>query len=156
MYFFSYYFARFSSGQGTSSLQSFPTTGMDHLVQSFSTKGLSPDVISKLLKDVEEDSVKKYQSYWVRFAYWCNQREISPGNLSVNKLCKFFNYMFDLGLSASTLKFVKSSLYFFLRESHEGIITHQFVSRLLKGFEKLRPTIPRYVVTWVCSYLGCE
>ena len=56
--------------------------------------------------------------------------------------------MFDTGLSASTLKFIRSSISFFLRESHGAIIDHHFVSRLLKSFEKLRPTVPRYVVTW--------
>ena len=155
MHFSSHYFTRFCSGQGTSSLQSFPTSGLDHLVQSLSAKGLSSDVISNLLKDVEEDSIKKYQSYWVRFAHWCIPREISPGNLSVNTLCKFFIFMFDSGLSASTLKFVKSSIYFFLRESHEDIINHYFISRLLKAFEKLRPTIPRYVVTWDVNKVLC-
>ena len=56
--------------------------------------------------------------------------------------------MFDTGLSASTLKIIRSSISFFLRESHGTIIDHHFVSRLLKSFEKLRPTVPRYVVTW--------
>ena len=56
--------------------------------------------------------------------------------------------MFDKGLSASTLKFERSALSFFLSESHKDIVEHKIVSRLLKSFEKLRPTIPRYVVTW--------
>ena len=150
-----HYLARFCSGQGTSSLQSFPTSGMDHLVQSLKAKGLSSDVISNILRDVEENSVKKYQSYWVKFAHWCNSREISPGNLSVNNFCKFFNFMYDSGLSASTLKFVKSSISFFLCESHEGLINHYLVSRLLKAFEKLRPTIPRYAVTWDVNKVLC-
>ena len=56
--------------------------------------------------------------------------------------------MFDSGLSASTLKFVRSSISFFLRESHKEIIDSSLVSRLLKSFEKTRPTVPRYAVTW--------
>ena len=57
-------------------------------------------------------------------------------------------FMFDTGLSASTLKFIRSSLSFFLNESHFEIINHKFISRLLKSFEKLRPTVTRYAVTW--------
>ena len=56
--------------------------------------------------------------------------------------------MFDSGLSASTLRFIRSALSFFMRESHSVIVEHNIVSRLLKSFEKLRPTVPRYVVTW--------
>ena len=63
--------------------------------------------------------------------------------------------MFDSGLSASTLKFIRSSLSFFLRESHGVIIEHRFISRLLKSFEKLRPTVPRYVVTWDVDKVLC-
>ena len=57
-------------------------------------------------------------------------------------------YMFNTGLSATTLKFVKSALYFFLRESHGAIVEHSHVSRIMKSFEKQRPTVPRYAVTW--------
>ena len=56
--------------------------------------------------------------------------------------------MFDAGLSASTLKFIRSSVGFFLRESHEVLINHKYISKLLKSFEKQRPTILRYAVTW--------
>ena len=63
-------------------------------------------------------------------------------------LLHFFIFMFNSGLSASTLKFVKSSISFFICESHRDLINHDYLSKLLKTFEKLRPTITRYVVTW--------
>ena len=63
--------------------------------------------------------------------------------------------MFDTGLSASTLKFVKSSIYFFLRESHGSLIEHCYVSRLMKSFEKMRPSVPRYAVTWDVNKVLC-
>ena len=56
--------------------------------------------------------------------------------------------MFDSGLSASTLRFVKSALSFYLRESHSYVVNHHLVGRLLRSFEKVRPSVPRYVVTW--------
>ena len=117
-------------------------------MRSLSSSGLSTDVVSSLLKDVDKNTIRKYQAYWSRFTDWCIRREVNPGSLTVNSLCKFFIYMFDTGLSASTLKFIRSSLSFFLRESHGALIDHHFVSRLLKSFEKMRPTVPRYVVTW--------
>ena len=129
-------------------LQDFSTYGLDHLKRSLSSSGLSSDVVSSLLKDVDKSSIRKYQAYWARFTSWCVRREVNTGSLTVNSLCKFFIYMFDTGLSASTLKFIRSSLSFFLRESHGAIIDHHFISRLLKSFEKMRPTVPRYVVTW--------
>ena len=63
-------------------------------------------------------------------------------------MCQFLLYMFNTGLSASTLKFIRSSISFFISESHKDIIDHNLVSRLLKSFEKMRPTVPRYAVTW--------
>ena len=148
MHFPSHFFARFSSDARTPSLQDFPHDGLDHLMQSLSKKGLSEDVISRLLKDVEAQSIKKYQTYWYKFSGWCNTRKISTDDLSVNNLCKFLIFMFDSGLSASSLKIIRSSLSFFLRESHNEMIENPIISRLLKSFEKLRPTVPRYVVTW--------
>ena len=64
-------------------------------------------------------------------------------------------FNFDKGLSASTLSFIRSSLSFFLRESHGNIIGDPIVSRLLKSFEKLRPSVPRYAVTWDVNKVLC-
>ena len=148
MYFSPIYFTRYSSDKRTSSLQNFPDVGMDHLMRSFSQKGLSDDVIAVLLKNVKEKSSQKYQGYWSRFYSWCIEREVNQSNLSVDYLCKFFNYLFDLGLSASTLKFARSSISFFLKESHPNITDHPYISRQIQAFEKIRPTVFRYVVTW--------
>ena len=124
-------------------------------MQSFSQKGLSGDVISNLLNVAGERSIKQYQSYWFKFKNWCHGRGVHSGNLSVNKFCEFFVNLYDSGLSASTLKFIKSALSFFLRESHGDIIDCNIVSRLLKSFEKMRPTIPRYAVTWDVNKVLC-
>ena len=148
MHLTSHYLTCFSSNLREETLQDFPDDGLDHLVQSFSKKGLSSDVIANLLKVASEQSIKQYQSYWTRFKTWCHGRGINTGNLSVNMFCKFFVYLFDSGLSASTLKFVKSALDFFLCESHCDVINCDIISRLLKSFEKMRPTVPRYAVTW--------
>ena len=56
--------------------------------------------------------------------------------------------MFDTGLSASTLIFIRSSISFFLSETHSVVLFDKQVSRLLKSFKKLRPTVLRYSVTW--------
>ena len=57
--------------------------------------------------------------------------------------------MFDTGLSASTLSFIRSSISFFIKDSHlRNIVEDEDISRLLKYFEKTRPTVPRYAVTW--------
>ena len=156
MYFSPHSITRFGSDDGTSPLQSsFAAIGMEHLMQSLSERGLSPDIISCMLKDVEESSINKYQAYWSKFTHWCNSREIYSGNLNVNMICKFLIHMYDTGLSASTLKFVKCSLSFFLRVSHEELLNHSFISRLLKSFEKRRPTVPRYAVTWDVNKVLC-
>ena len=129
-------------------MQSFSSVGLDHLVQSLSQKRLSEDVVSYLLRDVDASSIEKYQSYWDKFASWCDRRKVGPSDLSVNSVCKFLLHLYDSGLSASTLKFAKCSISFFLHESHGDIMCSHIISRLLKSFEKLRPTVPRYAVTW--------
>ena len=70
---------------------------------------------------------------------------------SVNKLCKFFHFMFDSSLSLSTLKFVKVHFPFSFVSLTKSSLIH-FVSCLLKAFGKLSPNIPRYI----CSYLGYD
>ena len=111
MHLISYNSSRFSSEDRTEALQGFPDDGLDHLVLSFSKKGLSEDVIANLLNVANGQSIKKYQSYWYKFKSWCHGREINSGNLSVNMLCKFFASLYDSGLSASTLKFVRSAFF---------------------------------------------
>ena len=148
MYFSSYYFTRCSSNKRTTPLQNFPDVGLDHLKQSLSQKGISEDVTSYLIRDIGESTIGKYQTYWSRFYSWCIEGEINQSNLSVNKFCKFLISLFETGLSATTLKFAKSSVSFFLKESHPFISVSDKVSRLLKSFEKIRPTVLRYVVTW--------
>ena len=155
MHFTTNYLTCFSSDNGETTLQDFPDDGVDHLVQSFSQEGLSPDVISNLLNVAGERTIKQYQSYWYRFKNWCDPRGINSGNLSVNMFCKFFVSLFDSGLSASTLKFARSAINFFLRESHSDIIDSAIVSRLLKSFERTRPTVPRYAVTWDVNKVLC-
>ena len=76
------------------------------------------------------------------------RRGVNTGSLTVNIFCKFLVKLFDEGLSASTLRFAKSAIHFFLCESHVDIVENRIVSRLLKSFEKKRPTVPRYSVTW--------
>ena len=73
----------------------------------------------------------------------------------MNDFCKYLISVFDTGLSASTLKFVKSALSFNLKESHGYITNHHLVSRLLRSFEKVRPSVPRYVVTWDVNKVLC-
>ena len=148
MHISSYYFTRYSSDKRTSPLQNFPDVGLDHLMRSFSQKGISEDVISILLKNVKDKSIQKYQGYWSRFYSWCIEREVNQSNLSVDYLCKFFNFLFESGLSASTLKFARSSISYFLKESHPNITDHPYISRQIQAFEKIRPTVFRYVVTW--------
>ena len=63
--------------------------------------------------------------------------------------------LYDSGLSASTLKFVRSAIIFFIRESHGDIVHSDIVSRLMKSFEKTRPSVPRYAVTWDVNIVLC-
>ena len=76
------------------------------------------------------------------------QGGVNSGNLTVNRFCTFLVTLFEEGLRASTLRFAKSAIHFFLCESHVNIVENRIVSRLLKSFEKKRPTVPRYSVTW--------
>ena len=83
-------------------------------MRSLSENGISPEVSARLLRDVESDSINKYNACWEKFASWCHGRKINSGNLSVNDFCTYLISVFDNGLSASTLRFVKSAISFFL------------------------------------------
>ena len=155
MHLISHYSSRFSSEDGTETLQDFPDDGMDHLVQSFTQKGLSPEVISRLIDIAGKRTIKQYNSYWIKFKNWCHGREIGPGDLSVNNFCLLLVSLYDSGLSASTLKFVRSAIVFFIRESHGDIVNSDIVGKLLKSFEKTRPSVPRYAVTWDVNIVLC-
>ena len=101
---------------------------------------------------------KQYESAWSKWLSWCTKRKIDPISTSVNNIIKFLTVQFDKGLSYSCVNTYRSAL----STTHvpiDGVPVgqHPFIIRLLRGMFNLRPSIPRYAVTWdvsvVLSYL---
>ena len=89
-----------------------------------------------------------YQKNWRKFANWANSGEIGEGGLSVDLVCRYLLYLFNLGTKSGMLNSVRSAISFFTQHSSLQLGSDTSVSRLFKYFYRERPMLPRYIVTW--------
>ena len=74
-------------------------------------------------------------------------RKIPDGNISVNYVGMYLLKLFNENFSYSSLNSVRSGLSFFLSHKFD-LGSNAYISRLFKYFFKVRPSLPRYLVTW--------
>lgn len=80
---------------------------------------------------------------------FCNQREINIFETTVNNVLSFLTDLFNSGIGYSCLNSARCALSSFLQLNNElNIGSHPLIRRFMKGVFVLRPTLPRYNVTW--------
>ena len=68
--------------------------------------------------------------------------------MSVDLVCRYLLYLFNLGTKSGTLNSIRSAISFFTQHSSLQLGSDITVSRLFKFFYRERPMMPRYLVTW--------
>ena len=121
---------------------------MEYWYLSCSEIGLSQDVAQCSLRSIGKETLVGYQRNWRKFATWCGEREIGYGKISVDVICRYLLYLFDLGMKSGFLNSVRSSISFFTQHSSLNLGSDKTVARIFKYFYKERPKFPRYLVTW--------
>ena len=68
--------------------------------------------------------------------------------MSVDLVCRYLLYLFNLGTKSGMLNSIRSAISFFTQHSMLQLGSNITVTRLFKYFYRERPMMPRYLVTW--------
>ena len=80
---------------------------------------------------------------------FCDEREIDPFEANVNNVVIFLTSLYNLGLGYSSINTARCALSSFLQMDHSvNIGNHVLIRRFMRGVFLLRPSLPRYNVTW--------
>ena len=79
---------------------------------------------------------------------FASRRNISVFTPPLNKVLDFFTKMFKKGLGYSCLSTARSALSTYISIDGVPLGQHQLVKRFMKGVFNLRPSLPKYEVTW--------
>ena len=121
---------------------------MEYWYTACSSRGISRDIAQTSLRSIVKETLVGYQRNWRKFATWFNSGEIGDGSLSINVVCRYLLYLFNLGTKSGMLNSIRSAISFFTQHSSLHLGTDFTVSRLFKYFYRERPMLPRYLVTW--------
>ena len=92
---------------------------------------------------------------------WCSKKKLSALKPSVNSLCEFFIYLWEVKkLAVSTIKGFRSVLQSVLRHVDFEVSSNQDISDVIRSFIVERPPIRKATVAWnvdiVLKYLCSE
>lgn len=119
------------------------------LKENLRDKGFSDESIEIINASWRESTIKQYQYAWKLWSKWCVSFRKDPINSSVQDLLNFLSIQFKFGKSYSILNTYRSSIssvHNLIQNAPIG--QHVLVNRFFKGLANLKPSLPRYSVTW--------
>ena len=111
---------------------------------------LSATAENILLASWSNGTKKQYGSYARKWLKYCSENHIDCCRASVTEIIEFLTDMFkNSNVQYSTFNTVRSMLSSMV-EPRDGITVgnHPLVKRFMKGIFKLRPSLPKYTVTY--------
>ena len=121
------------------------STNIETAMVSNSTSSISEQEVSKEQKFSERvckilqaswkpGTEKQYQSAWKQFFSWCSQRSCDPFPCSLNIISDYLVDLLYKGLEYRTINSHRSAIWMtHLPVDGICVVTHPFVSRLMKG-----------------------
>lgn len=95
------------------------------------------------------DLKKQYRTYIGKWVSFCCKREINVFEADVNNVLSFLTVLYKSGLGCSCINTARSALSSFIQlNNFVNIGSHPLVRRFMRGVFVLRPSLPRYNVTW--------
>ena len=73
-------------------------------------KGIFRDIAQCSLRSIVKETLVGYQRNWRKFANWCNSGEIGEGVISVDLVCRYLLYLFNLGTKSGMLNSIRSAI----------------------------------------------
>ena len=85
---------------------------------------------------------------------WCSERQIGYGQVTVSVVCEYLLFLFNSktpsgkDYSSGALNNIRSSIAFFVQNDIPRLGFELPVVNLFNYFHKMKPSFPRYIVTW--------
>ena len=98
-----------------------------------------------------ESTHKQYCSYAERWLQFCSEIKADLLHPNVSQVLNFLIKLYHTGIGHSALNTARSAVSALCSTNdgvHVPLGTHPLVRRFMKGVFNLRPTKPRYSVTW--------
>lgn len=118
-------------------------------------RNVPPQSIEVICASLSDNTLRQYECAFKRWFDFCSKNNINPYDAPIEHVIKFLTDIFIQGAQYGTLNSYRSALALILGSK---ISSDDIMSRLFKGFYRLRPSVPKYNSTWdtsiVLDYLG--
>lgn len=131
--------------QGSSTGQAYQFNSRETIGQAFITRKVPREAIDILLASLSVATLKQYESALRLWWVFCKHSKDAFFKPSVNKILRFLSEQFRDGASYGTLNTYRSAISLISRTK---IGENGMIRRFLKGVFHMRPTKPRYTLTW--------
>ncbi|KAN0001069.1 hypothetical protein ACTFIZ_002292 [Dictyostelium cf. discoideum] len=104
-----------------------------------------------LMKSWEQSTLKVYNSSYTRFLNFCTLNSLDPSNITLVVFMDYLTHLFKIKppLAFSTINNHRSMLnQLLLLRNQTDIVNDPFISRIMTGIHKLRPSSAKYKEIW--------
>jgi hypothetical protein len=107
-----------------------------------------------MLSSISDNTYKQYNGCIRTWIHYCSNNGYDYENASVSTVINFWAHLFDSGAKYGTINNYRSALSLLLGKT----LASEKIKRFMKGVFRLRPTAPKYNLTWdpsiVLNYLA--
>ena len=123
--------------------------GLSFIRNTFAQQNLSPDITNILMASWRKGTQNQYKTYVEKWLAFCGERKIDHSSPQISEALQFLTYLYNQGLSYSTINTAISALSSTLNirgPHHFG--SHPLVTWFLKGIYETRKSQPKYKTIW--------
>ncbi|KAM9985734.1 hypothetical protein ACTFIZ_008620 [Dictyostelium cf. discoideum] len=125
------------------------STFQSHVNSIFGTQNSGTSEL--LMKSWEQSTLKVYNSSYTRFLNFCTLNSLDPSNITLVVFMDYLTHLFKIKppLAFSTINNHRSMLnQLLLLRNQTDIVNDPFISRIMTGIHKLRPSSAKYKEIW--------
>lgn len=115
---------------------------------------MTAKAVDIMLASLSQNTYKQYDGCIKAWLNYCNENNLNYLDCSITVIINFLTTIFEKGASYGTINSYKSALLLLLGPS----INDERMKRFMKGVFRLKPTTPKYDLTWdpagVLNYLS--
>ena len=124
--------------------------GVSSVWQRFTRQGISSPSSDILMAAWHDSTKKQYNTYIKKWLKYCSINDCDPFSPSTANALDFLMFLYNKGLSYSTINTARSALSCFC--NFEGLPAQfgqlPIVEHFMKGVFQLRPSIPKHHSIW--------
>ena len=126
-----------------------PVTRLAIVQQSMQEEGFSEKVSETASLSNRESTRSLYDSRFSKFQEWCQSRQRSLGDMTIQEIAEYFLYLFDQGLQVNTIMGYRSAVSSALGHfSGFTVGSHPVITKLIASFKIQRPVARSYFPAW--------